>query len=276
MARRSHRSSARRTGGGRSRPQTMGALVAAILALLGVGAVTLGGVKLPFLSPAAQIAPLATAAPGGQSPGGTSAPLANPGGALPANAAKPDPPHTTYQGCPAEGDGGDKELNIRKNRTDSASWYPVSIGSILALKWPPTIERKPHASWSAADKAAIARYEGIPVQVVGWLAGAKAEGPESPNCHSPADVDNHLWIVDAPNKDRTQSVVIEVTPRVRAQHTGWTIQQIQALVTSQTKIRISGWLLMDEEHPDQVGKTRGTIWEIHPIIGFEVQKNGQW
>jgi hypothetical protein len=47
-------------------------------------------------------------------------------------------------------------------------------------------------------------------------------------------------------------------------------------VDGKTKVRISGWLLMDQEHPDQVGKTRGTIWEIHPIIAFDVQRGNTW
>jgi hypothetical protein len=200
----------------------------------------------------------------------------NPGGALPLQAAKPQPPPTTYKGCPATGDGGDAQLNVRKNRTDSASWYPVSPASILALKWPKGIEMKPRSSWSAADAAEVAKYEGIPVQIEGYLAGAKQQGPESCNCHSTNDVDNHLWVVDIPNKDRTQSVVAEVTPRVRAMHPGWAFPRIQGVVDSQMKVRISGWLLMDQEHPDQVGKTRGTIWEVHPIIAFDVMSGGQW
>jgi len=202
--------------------------------------------------------------------------VSNPGGGLPLQAGKPQPPPTTYQGCPPTGDGGDKQLNVRKNRTDSAPWYPVSISSILALKWPKGIEMKPRSSWSAADAAEVAKYEGIPVQIEGYLAGAKQQGPESCNCHSANDVDNHLWVVDSPNQDRTQSVVAEVTPRVRAMHPGWAFPRIQGVVDSQMKVRISGWLLMDQEHPDQVGKTRGTIWEVHPIIAFDVFSNNQW
>jgi len=41
-------------------------------------------------------------------------------------------------------------------------------------------------------------------------------------------------------------------------------------------VRVSGWLLLDQEHPDQVGRTRGTIWEVHPIMRFEVQRGGRW
>ena len=48
----------------------------------------------------------------------------NPSGGLPANANKPQPPPSIYQGCPATGDGGDAQLNTRKNRIDAAPWYP--------------------------------------------------------------------------------------------------------------------------------------------------------
>jgi hypothetical protein len=42
------------------------------------------------------------------------------------------------------------------------------------------------------------------------------------------------------------------------------------------RVRVSGWVLMDQEHPDQLGKTRGTLWEIHPVMQFEVQQGNQW
>ena len=48
------------------------------------------------------------------------------------------------------------------------------------------------------------------------------------------------------------------------------------IVKKDQRVRISGWLMLDPEHPDQVGKTRGTIWEIHPIMQIEVNQNGQW
>jgi hypothetical protein len=41
-------------------------------------------------------------------------------------------------------------------------------------------------------------------------------------------------------------------------------------------VRISGWILLDPEHPDQVGKTRATIWEIHPVMKIEVSTGGMW
>jgi hypothetical protein len=70
--------------------------------------------------------------------------------------------------------------------------------------------------------------------------------------------------------------VIETTPRVQSAHSGWTLKRIQQLTRDKETVRISGWLLMDPEHPDQIGKTRGTIWEIHPIMQIETLVLGQW
>ena len=48
------------------------------------------------------------------------------------------------------------------------------------------------------------------------------------------------------------------------------------IVKKKQRVRISGWMMLDPEHPDQVGKTRGSIWEIHPIMKIEVNQNGSW
>jgi hypothetical protein len=34
--------------------------------------------------------------------------------------------------------------------------------------------------------------------------------------------------------------------------------------------------MLDPEHPEQLGKTRGTLWEIHPIMKMEVERGGRW
>ncbi len=197
-------------------------------------------------------------------------------GQLPQLQTKPRPVSVNFEGCPAGGDGGDHQLNMLKNRTDTVPWYPVSVASILNLQWPQTIQQRQRQTWSQADAAAIARYEGTPVQIEGYLAGAKQQGPESTNCHAVDQVDNHIWVVDDPSKDRSKSVVVEITPRTRALHPGWAFSRISPLVDHRTKVRISGWLLMDQEHPDQIGKTRGTIWEIHPVVAFDVLQGNRW
>jgi hypothetical protein len=88
--------------------------------------------------------------------------------------------------------------------------------------------------------------------------------------------DFHLWMVASPDDDRSTSMVVEVTPRIRANHLEWDIEAIRDLVRNKYRVRISGWLMLDPDHPDQVGKTRGTMWEIHPIMKIEVNRSGAW
>jgi hypothetical protein len=203
-------------------------------------------------------------------------PFTNVTGALSAEVGKPKPIADYYNGCPPSGDGGDPVLNTLKNRVDEGQWQATDIASILSLTWPEEIEGRPRSRWSAADKENIAQHEGTPIQVEGYLTSVKKMSPETCNCHSVKDVDFHLWLVDDRNKDRTQSVVIETTPRVMTYHPEWTLSNLREIVTDREKVRISGWLLMDPEHPDQIGKTRGTIWEIHPVMQIEVQRFGKW
>lgn len=197
---------------------------------------------------------------------------------LPVMPVKPQPKEITFDGCPPQGDGRDAELNRLKNRVDDGAWVSVPFDSVESLPWPSTVERRARRQWSTADRKAVAKWEGIPVQIEGYLAGAKVEGPETPNCHG-ADSkyrDWHIWLSSTPGKDRRRAIVVETTPRVRASHPAWRIGTLQALARRGDRVRISGWLMLDPEHPDQVGKTRGTIWEIHPIMRIETRRGGRW
>jgi hypothetical protein len=202
--------------------------------------------------------------------GGTStAAPGKPGTLGSANVTPNDP---TYQGCPAGGDGGDATLNTLKNRTDEGSWTTVDIASLLALTWPSAITKKQRSNWSSSDQATIAKYEGSPVEVTGYILDLKHEGTESTNCHDTNNRDYHVWLGANAGDDRSLSMVIEITPRVRAQRSGWTDSAISALKGKHVRIR--GWLLFDQEHPEQIGQTRKTLWEIHPIVHIEVDQGG--
>ena len=212
------------------------------------------------------------------SPTGTPTIISTPTpGGLPDMPDKPIPQSSTFQGCPPQGDGGDPILNSLKNRIDEGNYVPVSFDAIFDLTWPKTVERRDRSTWSAEDTATIAKSEGIPVIVEGYIYGAKESGAESANCHATTSdmVDWHVWFTKNPGEDRTHSIVIEPTPRSRANHK-WTIKMMEDLAKNQTLVRISGWVFFDPEHPDQVGKTRGTIWEVHPVMQIEYQQNGQW
>jgi hypothetical protein len=197
---------------------------------------------------------------------------------LPEMKVKPKPQGIVFKGCPPEGDGGDPVLNRLKNRIDEGEYFPVPFEVIANLAWPKGVERRFHSQWSGDDAAAVERYEGIPIAVEGYLARSKEEGPESPNCHG-ADHefrDFHVWLTKTPDGDRSQSIVVEVTPRVRVKHPNWTTGELGKIARDNDRVRISGWLMLDPEHPDQIGKTRGTIWEIHPIMRIEVERQGRW
>jgi hypothetical protein len=206
-------------------------------------------------------------------------PVSGPPSPLPEMKDKPKPKQVVFKGCPPEGDGGDPELNRLKNRVDDANEYiPVPFDNLVELQWPQAVNRKDRDRWSPADAETVARYEGIPISVEGYLARTKEEGTESCNCHG-ADHefrDFHVWLVKSPDGDRNGSIVVEVTPRVRFKHPLWTTAALGNIARADQKVRISGWLMLDPEHPDQIGKTRGTIWEIHPIMKIEVEQQGRW
>ena len=193
-------------------------------------------------------------------------------------AAKPQPVNAPFKGCPPEGDGGDPVLNRLKNRIDDGDYIPVSFDTLVQLQWPQTIERKNRKNWPASEATEVARFEGAPVVFEGFLASSRMEGPESPNCHG-ADAefrDFHIWVTKSAGEDRSGSIVVEVTPPLRARHPNWRTDLLGQIARKDQRVRISGWLLLDPEHPDQVGKTRGTIWEVHPVTKIEVSDGSRW
>ena len=201
-----------------------------------------------------------------------------PGGPAPRRSDKPMPVSPGFQGCPAYGDGGDRQLNFLKNRVDSAAWAPTPFATVIEIDWPPMIVRRMRDGWRRRDSVAVAAKEGLPVAVEGYFVAGKQQGPEATNCHGadPSFRDWHLWLSATPGKDRRRSIVVETTPAIRANHPEWSLNGIHKLVRDSTRVRVSGWLMLDPEHPEQLGKTRGTLWEIHPVMKIEVQRAGRW
>ena len=197
---------------------------------------------------------------------------------LPRLERKPRAVSNGFEDCPAEGDGGDRTQNRLKNRVDSAAWMPADFDAVRLLSWPRRTERRRRDGWTRSDRAALAKFEGLPLAIEGYFAGVKQEGPEATNCHG-ADAkfrDWHIWLAPEPGRDRTRAIVVETTPPVRSIHPDWTLSTIRRLARDSTRVRVSGWLFYDPEHPDQIGRTRGTLWEIHPVMRIEAWKNGHW
>ncbi len=192
-----------------------------------------------------------------------------PSGPIASSNLNPNDPN--FHGCPAQGDGGDPVLNTLKNRTDEGNWTNVALSDLLALTWPTSAQRQPQGSLSSSDRAAIDQYEGAAVETTGYILDYKHEGTESTNCHSSTYRDYHVWLAVNASDSKAQSIVIEIAPRVLDMRPGW-LNALNSLKGAHVRIR--GWLLFDEEHPEQLGQTRKTLWEIHPIVHIEIDKGG--
>jgi hypothetical protein len=219
-----------------------------------------------------------------------------PASAVPVVADKPTPHVITFNGCGPQGDAGsgtgDPDLNFLKNRDDQAdNWVKVDFDAVLNLPYPGTVGHKNRAMWNAEERAAVQQFEGLPIAVVCYFGWSRDEKEESCNCHQhdKSMFDIHTWLLKEPAEidgsqapDRSRAVVAEVTPRLKPDHPKWTQDIIRRLARAGKQVRVSGWLLMDQEHPEQITgtpsqePTRGTLWEIHPILAIEVMQNGQW
>lgn len=227
-----------------------------------------------------------------------------PGGGAPAVAAavdstwpKPAPDTRPFDRgplgtCGPDGKGGDTPTNHRKNRIDEPTLYhPVSFAAVAALPYPRNHEPS-RRQWSAADLTVIAPYEGVALTVTGFIARQRgvivedaqnSRTGETTNCNAldDAGVDWHLTLVPHPGDPKSAGIVMETTPRVRAQGHPWTPDPLTAAATAGDSVRISGWLMYDPEHfaettnydparPIAGPKFRATLWEIHPITKLEV------
>ena len=191
-------------------------------------------------------------------------------------APKPPPIDSEFKGCGPGGSQPDYALNLRKNRIDTAATYvAVPFQVIARLPWPRQAALRFRNQWARGERSDVARYEGAPVQLAGYMMSFKLEIPEPPNCYS-GDADNkdyHIWLTLRPHENRKRSVVVEITPRVRVFHPGWTEATLRTLVDSQIPVRVSGWLMLDQMHPEQVNQHRITLWEVHPITRIERQRS---
>lgn len=186
--------------------------------------------------------------------------------------------------CPPQGgDGGDTALNVLKNRTSAPSSYRELTVAEFLKEFPLLHTPRRTDRYSAQQAAAITPREQEGIALVGYLLAAKQSGPEATNCHSKTRRDYHLWI--GPEKPssaeeakamRAQAVIVEPTPNTLSEHKTWRLHTLQQLARQEAKVRISGWVLYDPEHPDQLAKTRGTLWEVHPVMKIEVWSGGGW
>jgi len=204
--------------------------------------------------------------------------VAQPVGDLPILSDKPQPQQITFDNCPPEGLGGDSELNLLENRVDTGNYIPVSFDTLTTLTWPKNVEQRNIKDWSSDGRAFIAQYAGIPIAVEGYFGSVKEDAPEAANCNlnNSSNKDWSVFFTRNAYDEPSTAVIVGITPRVRASHK-WTLDLLRsAVIGDHLLVRVSGWLLFNPEHPENVGKTRATLWEIHPVMQIEVFQNGKW
>jgi Bacterial SH3 domain len=173
--------------------------------------------------------------------------------------------------CGPTGDAADAKtqaLDANKNRTD----IPDQT-AYVAVDWNALANLPPNQ----ADQ-----LQGAPVEIEGYLShriqienGGKGE---STNCHltNLDEVDWHMYLTNQPAQGIANAIIVETTPRTRPLH-AWDKGKLDPLVDSQTKVRVSGWLMYDWQHIGVIGKQRATVWEVHPITRIETQDaGGSW
>jgi hypothetical protein len=173
--------------------------------------------------------------------------------------------------CGPTGDASDPKtqaLDSNKNRTDIPepnAYVPVEWNALANLP---------------ANQ--VDQLQGAPVEVEGFLSHVirveNSGNGESTNCHKTNldEVDWHMYLTNQPAQGIANAIIIETTPRTRPLHL-WDENKLGKLVNSQTRVRVSGWLMYDWQHIGVIGTQRATVWEVHPITRIETQgASGSW
>jgi hypothetical protein len=196
-------------------------------------------------------------------------------------AQKKDPCAPNLAACPDQGCSQpgvlppDPDLNVQKNRT-SATGTPhrYTFAQFIKLN-SKAVNKKHRTKWTAAEKQQVEAVENdAPAVLVAYLFDATESAAETCNCYlaGEANHDFHIWLTRKNAEPaKGDKIVVEMTPRVRAQIAGWDLDKLRTLKKRRAKVRVTGLLTFDNEHynyPEQ--DIRATAWEIHPVTSFEV------
>lgn len=122
--------------------------------------------------------------------------------------------------------------------------------------------------------------------IEGYILEVTNTGKETCNCKAKKkeNQDVHIVMVKKKSyKSNKNHVIVEITPRLRVkifEKLGVTNNKELRKLIKGKKVKVTGWLLFDEEHtensyninPRGKKKTiwRATCWEIHPITDMEI------
>lgn len=193
---------------------------------------------------------------------------------LVANAQAPPADMDDFDGCKLDGTATTarlKALNQLKNRytvpTDAQINHSITLSALLA----PGDDK---TRWNSSSGA----------EITGFVLDVKPGGPETCNCGKtdPLHADTHIELVlHATDTAMTQSVVVEVTPRLQAiMRTGgtdWTTNTLRMQIRHKW-VKVRGRMTFDSQHTNAAENThpggahnwRATAWEIHPVTDIQV------
>lgn len=173
-----------------------------------------------------------------------------------------------FHNCPMEGDAKDDKTqaqNRLKNR------YEVSAMEIRDIPFRDFVHAKDDA-FDHSDLATLTAY----------VYGVKLSGRESCECHDnrASSRDYHITLTaDAEHTQGKDRVIVEITGRWRAKHPEWNLATLKKTILHHM-VTFSGYLFDDIQHrpeafsdsPKNKRDWRGSIWELHPVIDWEVVK----
>jgi hypothetical protein len=178
--------------------------------------------------------------------------------------------------CPAEGIGGDPNLNRRKNiRSDNRR------ATLRTIQWMKDLPNPRNFTRQTTNRSELSRLgEGKKVTVLAYALVVRPGSKETCNCGltKVKDTDNHIVLVDPALKNpklsetlEKKSVTAEFTPRVRLDHPNFTRLKLKPLIDVRKRllVRVTGLLMFDSEHFLGHHLKRDNDWEIHPVLKLE-------
>lgn len=193
---------------------------------------------------------------------------------LSANAQAPPSNLDDFDGCGMEGTAKGanlKKLNQLKNRYTVPQANQIDSSITLTAVLAPGDDK---ARWNTSSGA----------EMTGFVLAVKPGGGETCNCgktdsaHTDAHIELVLHSTDSAGK---QSVVVEVTPRMRAimgtSGTDWSTATLRNQFRGKW-VKVRGWMLFDSQHANAAENTnpggannwRATAWEIHPVTDIQI------
>jgi hypothetical protein len=198
---------------------------------------------------------------------------------LGASAQAPPSNMDVFDGCGMDGSAKTanlKKLNQMKNRyavpQDDQIDHSITLSAMLA----PGDDK---TRWSTTSGA----------EVTGFVLDVRPGGGETCNCGKTdaAHIDAHIELVlNSTDTAGTQSVVVEVTPRLRAimgdSGTDWSTKTLKKQFGHKW-VKVRGWMTFDSQHagvaentnPGGASNWRATAWEIHPITDIQAAQAPQ-